>query len=97
MDRDGGVSAQPRALVGWLVVDLLALAFTVRRRGWPRSARLPFVLTYPHLWTVWTGDAFDVTRHALAASFQLPVGLSLLSVAALDAFMSGVGRRVRRR
>jgi hypothetical protein len=80
----------PRVLVGWLALDGLVLAFTVRRRGWPHAATVPVVLvvlTYPHLWAVWTGDAFDVTRHALAASVQLRLGLWLTSAALLDAWM----------
>ena len=80
----------PRVLVGWLVLDALALAYTVRRRGWPRAAMLPVVLvvlTYAHLWAIWTGDAFDVTRHALAASVQLRLGLWLTTVAVLDAWL----------
>jgi hypothetical protein len=80
----------PRVIIGWLALDALALAFTVRRRGWPRSATVPVVLvllTYPHLWAVWTGDAFDVTRHALAASVQLRLGLWLTTVALVDAWM----------
>jgi hypothetical protein len=81
----------PRVLVVWLAIDALALAFTLRRRGWPTPASLPVALTaltYPHLWAVWTGDAFDVTRHALAASIQLRLGLWLTSLAVLDAWLS---------
>ncbi len=81
----------PRVLIGWLILDALALVYTVRRRGWPRAATLPVVLvvlTYPHLWAVWTGDAFDVTRHALAASVQLRIGLWLTAVALFDGWLS---------
>jgi hypothetical protein len=79
----------PRVLAGWLAVDAIALAITVRRRGWIHSATVPVVLvllTYPHLWAVWTGDAADVSRHALAASVQLRLGLWLLAAAIVDAW-----------
>ena len=82
----------PRVLIGWLGALALALAVTVRKRGWPRAANLPtalILLTYPHLWAVWSGDAFDVTRHALTASVQLRLGLWLASVAVLDAWLPG--------
>ena len=45
------------------------------------------MLTYPHLWAVWTrGDAFDVARHGLTGNFlgQLRLGLWLASVALVD-------------
>jgi hypothetical protein len=51
------------------------------------------VLTYPHLWAVWTGDAFDVTRHGLAASVELRLGLWLATLALVDAWMPAGGAR----
>jgi hypothetical protein len=80
----------PAVLIGWIALVALALAVTGVKRGWPRAATLPAVLillTYPHLWAVWTGDAFDVTRHALGASVQLRLGLWLATVALLDAWL----------
>jgi hypothetical protein len=92
------IPRSPRVLVIWLAIDALALAFTVRRRGWPTAATLPvalILLTYPHLWAVWTGDAFDVNRHALAASIQLRLGLWLASLAVLDAWSTALVARRR--
>jgi hypothetical protein len=87
----------PHVLVGWLAVEALALAIAVWRRGSIRSATLPaglVLLTYPHLWAVWTGDAADVARHALAASVELRLGLWLLVAALVDAALGEVPTRV---
>jgi hypothetical protein len=81
----------PAVLLGWTVLVLLALVITGVRRGWPRAATLPavlIVLTYPHLWAVWTGDAFDVARHALGASVELRLGLWLAIAAVLDTWLA---------
>jgi hypothetical protein len=64
-----------------------------RRRG-----RGPYViasalilLTYFHLWLVWSGGALEVTRHSLVASIQLRLGLWLGALWIVDALI--VARR----
>lgn len=81
----------PRVLLGWLLGLLIALAITCRRKGWPAAATLPaalLLLTYVHLWAVWSGDAVELARHGLGASLQLRLGLWMLSLVLLDAFLS---------
>ena len=45
------------------------------------------VLTYVHIWVVWTGDAVELARHGLGAAVQLLLGLWLLTLGLLDALL----------
>ncbi len=88
----------PRVILAWLLADGVALAVVVRRRGWIGAATIPVALiglTYPHLWAVWTGDAIELTRHGLAVSVQLRLGLWLLTAAIVDGAGIGRGRAER--
>jgi hypothetical protein len=79
----------PPVLVVWLA--LLAIGLVVLGSQIARSILLVggalVVLTYVHMWVVWTGDAVELERHGLGAAVQLQVGLWLLSLGLLDALL----------
>ncbi|GAB4503209.1 MAG: hypothetical protein Fur0043_02010 [Anaerolineales bacterium] len=74
------------ALGGILVVVIL------RRWGQYSLPFLFFLLSIPHLYLAWHGDALDVERHAVLVNVQWHVGIALIMLLFLDDLM----RRARR-
>ena len=74
------------AALAVLATSMYALA--TKRRGAFVVAAAIIVLTYPHLWLVWTGDALEVTRHSLLASVMLRIGIWLGALWLLDSFLT---------
>lgn len=78
----------------WLSLILLGAAFLVNLRAHnaPLWVILLFLLlSIPHLYLVWHGDALDVERHAAMANVQFHVGIWLLAAGCLD--LAARGRR----
>jgi hypothetical protein len=80
----------PRVVLAWMAV--LAVGVLARRRRIARSILVIgcalLLLTYVHLWAVWTGDAVELERHGLGAALQLQLGLWLLSLGLVDAVLT---------
>ena len=79
----------PRAVLVWMA--LLAAGLVVLGSQVVRSVLVVacglIVLTYVHIWVVWTGDAVELARHGLGAAVQLLLGLWLLTLGLLDALL----------
>jgi hypothetical protein len=86
----------PLVVFGWLA--LLSVGLVVLRARAVRSLLAVscglLVLTYVHMWVVWTGDAVEPERHGLSAAVQLLLGLWLLSLGLLDALVDRWSPRV---
>ena len=51
---------------------------------WLAVPLIMILLSIPHLWLVWHGDAMEVRRHSLTAIIQAWLGFALLSIYLLD-------------
>lgn len=80
------------ALICYLTGNIVTvcLAFVLWRRGWlhrfPHLA-VPLImvlLSVPHAWLAWHGDAMETARHSLTAFAQFPLGFVLLWLYVLD-------------
>jgi hypothetical protein len=79
----------PRAVLVWLAllaIGLVVLGSQVARPILVVACGL-ILLTYVHLWVVWTGDAVELQRHGLSAAWQLHIGGWLLTLGLLDAVL----------
>ena len=80
----------PIVLLAWIAILAVGVAIVGTRRPnalvWIGGALIG--LTYVHLWVVWNGDAAELSRHGLAASLQLALGLWFLSLGLLDALIA---------
>lgn len=80
------------ALICFLICNIVTacLAFVLWRCGWlhrfPHLA-VPLImvlLSAPHAWLAWHGDAMETARHSLVAFAQFPLGFVLLWLYVLD-------------
>jgi hypothetical protein len=82
----------------WLFLGLSVIVMVVSGIAFRTSLRADwFVLVFlllsvPHLYLVWHGDALDVERHAVLANVQFHLGAWLLFVLLLDRFLVSVQR-----
>jgi hypothetical protein len=84
----------PRVVFAWLAILAIGVAVL---GSWAARPLLVagcglIVLTYVHLWVVWTGDAVELQRHGLSAAVQLQLGLWLLTLGLLDALLLRLAR-----
>jgi hypothetical protein len=76
-------------LLSAAVIVISCILVRRRRAGGPYViAAALILLTYAHLWLVWTGGALEVTRHSLVASVQLRLGLWLGAFWIIDAMLA---------
>lgn len=80
----------------------ICLAFVLWRRRWlhrfPHLAAplVMVLLSIPHAWLAWHGDAMETVRHSLIAFLQVPLGFGLLLVYAADLILhEGYGTATR--
>ena len=74
-------------LAGLVVLGGCIAAYAAGKRGAFVIPAALLGLFYAHLWLVSTGDALEVTRHALLANFQLHLGIWLGALWRLDALL----------
>jgi len=74
----------------WSLTVAAGMAGLARRHGWDRRWTTPAFLVvtcFPLMLLVWHGDAIEVERHALQVSYQLRLGLGLLSFLLADGLL----------
>jgi hypothetical protein len=74
-------------LVGVSMFCSCLAAYLAGKRGPFVIAAALLAFFYAHLWLVWTGEAEEVTRHALLVNLQLHLGIWLSGLWLLDAVL----------
>jgi hypothetical protein len=75
----------------WLSMLSTGFIFAAHLRNNTRIYWFMFVfwlLSIPHLYLVWHGDALDMARHAVIANIQFHLGVWLLIILSLDRFIT---------
>jgi hypothetical protein len=86
-----GIGWDGRLLPVWTLIAFALLAVSAAQwRDRPRRhtlvPALMMLLSAPHLILIWHGDAMEVERHALSATYEARLGFVLASIFALEYF-----------